>query len=140
MSRCFLHGATETIRTSDLNLRRVALYPAELRSPAYPARLSESSLIVNLLYWAVAMGISPDLPISKLGVLGARLAKPLRAMGLTTAGELLRHLPFRYEDLSRIVALSGPSDGPVTVRARIDLIRTRRSAKRQMLLTEATIS
>ncbi len=93
-----------------------------------------------MLYWAVAMGNASDLPISRLGVLGARLAKPLRAMGLTTAGELLRHLPFRYEDLSRIAPLSGPSNGPVTVRARIDLIRTRRSVKKKMLLTEATIS
>ncbi|WKZ28960.1 MAG: ATP-dependent DNA helicase RecG [Patescibacteria group bacterium] len=86
------------------------------------------------------MGLSPELPISKLGVLGARLAKPLRAMGLLTAGDLLRYLPFRYEDLSRTVPLAGPSDGLVTVRARIDLIRTRRSARQNMLLTEATIS
>ncbi len=86
------------------------------------------------------MEIPPELPISRLGVLGARLAKPLRAMGLVTAGDLLRHLPFRYEDLSRTVLLAGPSDGPVTVRARVDLIRTRRSAKKNMLLTEATIS
>ncbi len=86
------------------------------------------------------MEILPELPISKLGVLGARLAKPLRALGLTTAGELLRYLPFRYEDLSRTVTLTGPTEGPVTVRARVDLIRTRRSAKKNMLLTEATIS
>ncbi len=86
------------------------------------------------------MEILPELPISKLGVLGARLAKPLRALGLTTAGELLRYLPFRYEDLSRTVTLAGPTEGPVTVRARVDLIRTRRSAKKNMLLTEATIS
>jgi ATP-dependent DNA helicase RecG len=86
------------------------------------------------------MGIVPELPISKLGVLGARLAKPLRAMGLLTAGDLLRYLPFRYEDLSKTVALSGPSEGPVTVRVRVDLIRTRRSARQNMLLTEATVS
>ncbi len=31
MKRGFLRGALETIRTSDLFLRREALYPAELR-------------------------------------------------------------------------------------------------------------
>ncbi|MFA5853451.1 MAG: ATP-dependent DNA helicase RecG [Patescibacteria group bacterium] len=86
------------------------------------------------------MGILPELPISKLGVLGARLAKPLSAMGLVTAGDLLRYLPFRYEDLSKTVTLSGASEGPVTVRVRVDMIRTRRSARQNMLLTEATVS
>ena len=86
------------------------------------------------------MGISPSTPVAELGYLGARLSKKLRGMGIATAGDLLRHLPFRYEDLSRTAPLSGPSDAPVTVRARVDLIRTRRSAKRKMLLTEATVS
>ncbi len=86
------------------------------------------------------MGISPETPVADLGFLGARLAKRLKGMGFAIAGDLLRHLPFRYEDLSRTASLSGPSEGTITVSVRIDLIRTRRSAKRNMLLTEATVS
>ena len=60
--------------------------------------------------------------------------------GVATVEDLLFWLPFRYEDLRQAAPLSGPSEGPVTVRARIDMIRARRSAKRNMLLTEATVS
>ncbi len=84
--------------------------------------------------------ISLETPIIAFGRLGARCAKSLKGIGLATAGDLLRHFPFRYEDYSRFASLTGPSAGPVTVRARIDLIKTRRSAKKRMLLTEATIS
>lgn len=61
-------------------------------------------------------------------------------MGIVTARDLLFHLPFRYDDLSQAAPLTGPSEGPVTVRVRIDMIRSRRSAKKGMLLTEATVS
>jgi ATP-dependent DNA helicase RecG len=86
------------------------------------------------------MGISPQTPVSELGRLGSRLARQMKGMGIATAGDLLFHLPFRYDDLSRAAPLSGPSESPVTVRVRIDMIRSRRSAKRNMLLTEATVS
>jgi len=86
------------------------------------------------------MGISPHTPISELGRLGARLARQLKRMGIVTARDLLFHLPFRYDDLSQAAPLTGPSEGPVTVRVRIDMIRSRRSAKKGMLLTEATVS
>jgi len=86
------------------------------------------------------MGISPQTPVSELGRLGARLARQLKGMGIVSVRDLLFHLPFRYDDLSRAAPLSGPSEGPVTVRVRIDLLRTRRSAKKRMLLTEATVS
>src|SRR5688572_6543640 len=44
------------------------------------------------------MGISPQTPISELGRLGSRLARQLKGMGIVTAGDLLFHLPFRYDD------------------------------------------
>ncbi|HTK60238.1 MAG TPA: ATP-dependent DNA helicase RecG [Candidatus Baltobacteraceae bacterium] len=86
------------------------------------------------------MGISHQTPVSELGRLGSRLARQLKGMGIATAGDLLFHLPFRYDDLSQAAPLSGPSEAPVTVRVRIDMIRSRRSAKKNMLLTEATVS
>ncbi len=86
------------------------------------------------------MGISPSTPVAELGRLGARLARQLKGLGIVTARDLLFHLPFRYDDLSRAAPLTGPSDGPVTVRVRVDMLRTRRSAKKRMLLTEGTVS
>lgn len=79
-------------------------------------------------------------PISELGRLGARCAKALRGMGIASVGELLRHFPFRYDDFSVIAPLRPAPTGPATFRVRIDLIKTRRSAKTRMLLTEAVVS
>jgi ATP-dependent DNA helicase RecG len=81
-----------------------------------------------------------DLQISALGRIGARCAKSLARLDLRTVGDLLWHLPFRYEDLSHVVTLDRPSAVPVTVKVRIDLIRNRRSARSHMTLTEATVS
>lgn len=81
-----------------------------------------------------------DLQISALGRIGARCAKPLARLGLKTVQDLLWHLPFRYEDLSRVATLDRPTALPVTVKVRIDLIRNRRSARSRMTLTEATVS
>lgn len=92
----------------------------------YPHRLPHGAPIVNALLYCPGMQVSPSTRIADLGYLGARLAKKLKIMGIAEAGDLLRHLPFRYEDLSRTAPLAGPSDGPVTVRARIDMIRARR--------------
>jgi ATP-dependent DNA helicase RecG len=86
------------------------------------------------------MGLLLSAPVSALGPLGARSARQLKGIGIATAGDLLRHFPFRYEDYSRLAGLDGASDGPVTVRVRVDMIRNRKSPKRQMMLTEAVIS
>lgn len=57
-----------------------------------------------------------------------RHAKALDALGISTLGDVLRHLPFRYEDYSRTVPLSQVVPGEdVTVRVRLEQIRNRRS-------------
>ena len=84
--------------------------------------------------------LTADTPITALGRIGTRCAKPLKKLGVVTVGDLLWHLPFRYEDLSKTVSLSHATESAVTVRVRIDMIRTRRSIKSRMSLTEATVS
>ena len=86
------------------------------------------------------MSLALETPISSMGRLGARCAKTLGRIGLRTVRDLLLHLPFRYEDLSQTVPLTRPTAIPVTVRARVDLIRSRRSARTNMMVTEATVS
>lgn len=86
------------------------------------------------------MELSLTTPIVSLGALGRRCAKSLKGIGLSTTEDLLWHLPSRYEDFSHTCLLSEAGAEPVTVRVRIDMIRSRRSPRKKMLLTEATVS
>jgi ATP-dependent DNA helicase RecG len=81
-----------------------------------------------------------ETPLEFLGPVARRCAKGLKNLGLLTVGDLLNHLPFRYDDLSAKSDLSAPSSVPVTVSVRIDMIRNRRALRKRMILTEAAIS
>lgn len=83
---------------------------------------------------------SLNTPIKDLGPIGRRCAKALGSIGLKTAEDLLWHLPSRYEDFRETRGLAEAGSEPVTVRVRIDMIRSRRSPRKRMLLTEATVS
>ena len=79
--------------------------------------------------------------LSQLPTVGPRTAKLLTKLGLNTVGELLFYYPFRYDDFSRISKINDLQVGTAsTVKARVDLIKNRRSPRKRMVLTEAILS
>jgi ATP-dependent DNA helicase RecG len=69
---------------------------------------------------AAAPRITLDMPVQFLKGVGERRAQLLRKLGIETAGDLLRHVPHRYEDASTITPISAVAPGmDVTVMGRV---------------------
>src|SRR3989338_3822855 len=63
-------------------------------------------------------------PVSTIPFIGAIYAKRLQKLGIATAGDLLHHYPFRYDDYSLISPISHIQEGEtVTVQGSIEEIR-----------------
>ena len=63
--------------------------------------------------------ISASTPIEFLKGIGPKRAEALvEDLGIRTCGDLLFHLPFRYEDRTRFHAVKGSAAGPVQVQLR----------------------
>ncbi len=80
-------------------------------------------------------------PLSEVRGVGAVGARAVRAAGLATVGDLLWHLPHRYEDRSNprpIASLTEP-DATVTVGGRIVQVVERRAWQRRMRIVEAVV-
>jgi ATP-dependent DNA helicase RecG len=79
--------------------------------------------------------------VSRLGQFGAVLSKRLKKLGIETVEDLIFYFPFRHEDFSNLIPISGvASDSTATIRGKIDLIANRRSWKKRKILTEALVS
>jgi ATP-dependent DNA helicase RecG len=64
--------------------------------------------------------VTLDMPVQFLKGVGERRAQLLRRLGIETAGDLLRHVPHRYEDASTIAPIATVSPGmDVTVMGRV---------------------
>lgn len=84
--------------------------------------------------------ITLDTPASQLTRYGKTAAARLKDLGLRTAGDLLRYYPLRHDDLRTVVAIRTVQAGErVTLRGKIELIRTRRSFRRGLAITEALL-
>jgi ATP-dependent DNA helicase RecG len=76
-----------------------------------------------------------DQPITRLKGVGPALAEKLERLGIRHVGDLLLHLPHRYEDRSRIVPLNGLVAGrPVLVEGRILESRVTFGGRRSLLV------
>ncbi len=70
-----------------------------------------------------------------------QVVSKLKKLGIETLQDLIFHLPFRYEDYSKIVKINKvKTDQNVTLKGKILQIGTRRTFRKKMLLTEAIIS
>ncbi|MFA5128129.1 MAG: ATP-dependent DNA helicase RecG [Patescibacteria group bacterium] len=79
--------------------------------------------------------------VSSLTRVGASASKRLNRLGIKTAEDLLFWFPFRYEDYSRIVPIKDLHDGEaVTIRAKLELIASKRSFRKRVNITEALFS
>jgi len=94
---------------------------------------------------AGASGATPasprrDTPLRYLRGVGPQRAEKLAGAGLATAGDLLYHLPLRYEDRRRVVAPGAvDSPGTWTVRGRLAELRLVRTRRRGFVIVRGRI-
>ena len=82
-----------------------------------------------------------DTPIPAMGRIGKSAGAALARLGLRTAADLLNHLPVRHDDLTRVVPIAELVPGETaTVHGRVELIASRRSFRRRMVVTEAVVA
>ena len=82
-----------------------------------------------------------DTPIADMGRVGKSASPALARLGVRTVANLLWHLPVRHDDLSRVVPIAELVPGETaTVHGRVELIASRRSFRKRMVVTEAVIA
>ena len=82
-----------------------------------------------------------EISIKKLHKIGQEKTKILAKMGIKTIGDLLWHFPWRYDDLSEIKDISQLEENVLaTVRVKILSLKTLRSWKRKIAITEVLAS
>lgn len=80
-------------------------------------------------------------PIKELNRVGETTASALKRLGIFTAEDLLFWFPFRYEDFRRVVPVKELADGEsVTIRAKVELINSKRSFRSRKFITEALLA
>ncbi len=85
--------------------------------------------------------IKLDDPVSRIKSVGDRWTTKLKNLGIETIRDLLYHFPVRYEDFSEMYKIGDliPRQ-EATIQGIVEEIDSRRSWKRNLLITEATIS
>lgn len=79
--------------------------------------------------------------VGTLKGVNAAIMQPLKKLGIHTRYDLLFHLPFRYDDFSRIMPIAQLSAGSVaTVEGTVTRVETARTWKKRVQITEAVIS
>lgn len=80
------------------------------------------------------------LPLELVKGIGPRRAALFKRLGICTVGDLLYHLPRRYEDLTEITPLGRVDPGErVTVRGRVVAVRETRARRRRLQVVKAVL-
>lgn len=80
-------------------------------------------------------------PLSELHSITNSLQSDFNKLAIKTVGDLLWYFPWRYDDLSEVKKIAEITDGElVTIKATILKIRSFRSWKRKITITEVTVS
>lgn len=80
-------------------------------------------------------------PISILSGVGPAMVRRLRRLNIETFGDLLGHYPQRYEDFGAITPIVKVQPGELaTIVGTVEMIASRRSRSRRVLMTEAMVS
>lgn len=79
--------------------------------------------------------------LKTLNKMGADLAPKFKKLGLLTIEDLLFYFPFRYDDYSNLIKIEKLVPNILTtLRVKVELISSRRSFKKHMLITEAVVA
>ena len=82
-----------------------------------------------------------DTKVEKLNKVGSTTAGRLKRIDIETVRDLLFYFPFRYEDYRAVVDIDKLRVGEmVSVKGKIELISSKRSARKHKIITEALIS
>lgn len=80
-------------------------------------------------------------PITSLPGVGSYYANKLYGLGIETVRDLLFYFPFRWDDFSQLISIAEVTiDQNITVKAELKSIKTKRTFRRRMTITEAAIS
>ena len=86
------------------------------------------------------MALHLDAPVTGLPGVGPTAGKDFKALGIRTLGELLWHLPYRYDDFSASKPIASlQHDDVVTVTGTVRTISARPARNRRMTLVEAIV-
>jgi len=80
-----------------------------------------------------------DTPIEALTGVGPAVSKGLHKLGIATVEDLLRFYPRRWEDYSATQKISALRPGLVALKAELLTLRSRRAARRHLVITEAVL-
>ena len=85
-------------------------------------------------------GLSLSTELGSIPGIGLKFTVRLKKLGVITVKDLLWHFPFRYEDYSRIVPIGELAIGQsATIQGAVNQLTTRRTWKKNLLITEAII-
>jgi ATP-dependent DNA helicase RecG len=91
--------------------------------------------------YTARMALTLHSPVSAVPRVGPTFTKQLKALGILSVRDALWHLPFRYDDFSKDVAIDQIKAGEtVTIRGQVEFIRSRRSFRKRLTITEALVS
>ncbi len=84
--------------------------------------------------------VSLATPVERLRGIGPSTASKLIRLGIKTAADLLSHFPIRHQDLRQITPIAAlRTDVTSVIRGKLQLIKSRRSFRRRISLTEALV-
>jgi len=87
------------------------------------------------------MKIDLATPVSVISRVGKTTANRLKKIRIETVEDLIFYYPFRWEDFSKIFKISElEPDSVVTIKAKIQLIKNRRSPVKKKFLTESLVA
>ena len=87
------------------------------------------------------MSITLNSPLIDFPTVGKTTTNRLKKLGLEKCQDLFFYYPTRYEDLSKIYPINEiTTEGTITIKAKIDLLNSRRAHRRGINLTEVLVS
>lgn len=80
-------------------------------------------------------------PLKNVNKIAAQLAPKFKKLGLETVQDLLFYYPYRYDDYSNLIKIKDLMPNVLTtLKVKVELINSRRSFHKHMLVTEALVS
>ncbi|MBU4481958.1 hypothetical protein KKC16_00730, partial [Patescibacteria group bacterium] len=81
-----------------------------------------------------------ETPIKSINKIAEKLAPKFKKLGLETIQDLLFYYPYRYDDYSHLLKIQDLQPGVLsTIRVKTELIESRRSFHKKMILTESVV-